>query len=169
MQSRDLLKGRMPHIFITTFEAGGFFADYMWDYATSFFSWAVPQTKWEFNHMKWIFGVDTAADVFRSMMQYTFATSGQSTVLDNIKCPVFLTGAAASIYASPEVGTWRVYNGLTHLPEDQKEVWIATELGEGGLQAKVGSFGLLNQKAFAWLDKMFKVDRKISIGSKGEL
>jgi len=157
----DLVKGRMPHMFITTFEAGGFAPDHLWDYAVSVFSWLNAQTKWEFTHMKWIFGVDTAAEVFRSMMRYTFANEDETIFLDKVKCPVMVTGAAASIYAAPEVGTWRVYNCLDHIPEEQKMTWIATDLGEGGLQAKVGSFGILNQKTFAWLDKMFKIDRKI--------
>lgn len=161
----DLLKGRMPDFLINTFEAGGFAADYAWDYLVKVLGWANFQTKWEFTHLKWIFGVDNAADVFRTMMKYTLVSADGTLFLDKVKCPVMVTGAAASIYAKPEISTCRIFNNLVNIPEGQKMQWIATDAGEGGLQSKVGSFGILTQKTYAWLDKMFKIDRKISLNN----
>ncbi|MCJ1280135.1 hypothetical protein MMC21_007962 [Puttea exsequens] len=156
----DLLKGRMPEFLIHTFEAGGFASDDMWEYAITVLGWWNFQTQWEFNHLRWMFGVDSAADVFREMMKYSLARSDRTQYLHDVKCPVMVTGAAASIYAKPEISTTRIYNTLEHIPEKQKIQWIATDVAEGGLQSKIGAFGVLTQKTFSWLDKMFQVDRK---------
>jgi pimeloyl-ACP methyl ester carboxylesterase len=158
----DLLKGRMPQFLIDTFEAGGFAADYMWDYAVSLLGWWNFQTKWEFNHLRWMFGVDTAPDAFRKMMEFSLARSDHTRYLHSIKCPVMVTGAAAAIYAKPEISTMQIYKDLAHLGEDRREMWIATDAAEGGLQSKIGAFGVANERTFAFLDRQFKIDRKIS-------
>ena len=157
----DLLKGRMPDFLINTFEAGGFAADEMWEYLVTVLGWMSFQTKWEFNHLRWMFGVSSASDVFRKMMEYTLATSDGNQYLHSVKCPVMVTGAAASIYAKPEISTTRIYNTLSHLRQDQKMQWIATDPAEGGLQSKIGAFGILTLRMFAWLDEVFKIDRKL--------
>ena len=156
----DLLKGRMPEFLIHTFEAGGFASDEMWEHLVTVLGWMNFQTKWEFNHLRWMFGVQSAADVFRQMMKYTLATTANSQYLDSVKCPVMVTGAAASIYAKPEISTIRIYQALSHVPEEQKMQWIATDAAEGGLQSKVGAFGVLTQQTFSWLDRIFSIDRK---------
>ena len=155
----DLLKGRMPEFLIHTFEAGGFAADYMWDYLISVLGWFDFQTKWEFNHLRWMFGKDSTADVFHEMMRYSLASRDKTQYLHKVKCPVMVTGAAHSIYAKPEISTMRIMKTLSHIPEDKKLMWIATDPADGGLQSKVGAFGTLTQKTYAWLDEMFQIDR----------
>lgn len=164
----DLLKGRMPEFLIHTFEAGGFAADYIWDYLMDALGWMNFQTKWEFNHLRWMFGVDSAAEVFRKMQTFTLAAPDHTQYLHQVKCPVMVTGAAASIYAKPEISTTRIYNTLSHLPVNQKMQWIATNAAEGGLQSKIGAFGILTQRTFAWLDEILKIDRKMSLKDKNQ-
>ena len=157
----DLLKGRMPDYLINAFEAGGFAADEMWDYLVAVLGWMNFQTKWEFHHLQWMFGVNTAADVFRKMQQFTLARQDHGQFLHSVKCPIMVTGAAASIYAKPEVSTTRIYDTLGHIREEEKLQWIATDVTEGGLQSKVGAFGVLIRRTYEWLDGVFKIDRKL--------
>ena len=124
------------------------------------------QTKWEFNHLRWMFGVDSASEVFRKMQTFTLAAPDHTQYLHQVKCPVMVTGAAASIYAKPEISTTRIYDTLSHLPVNQKMQWIATNAAEGGLQSKIGALGILTQRIFAWLDEIFKIDRKMSLKHK---
>ena len=158
----DLLKGRMPDFLINSFETGAFASDAFWNNLVGVLSWMNFQVKWEFNHLKWIFGVKTPADVMRCMMQWTLSRPDESEYLHSVRCPVFVTGAASSIYAKPEISTTRIYNELGHLRADQKKEWISRDVAEGGLQAKVGAFGLSAQRTFAWLDGQFGIDRKIA-------
>lgn len=158
----DVLKGRMPEFLIHTFEAGGFAADGMWDHLVTVLGWMSFQTKWEFNHLRWMFGVESAADVFRAMMTYTLSSSDKTQYLHSVKCPVMVTGAAASLYAAPDISTERIYNALSHLPENKKVQWIATDAAEGGLQSKVGAFGILAFKTYAFLDDVFEIERVVA-------
>ncbi|KAF2136069.1 uncharacterized protein K452DRAFT_303087 [Aplosporella prunicola CBS 121167] len=159
----DLVKGRMPDFFINTFEAGGFASDEAWDYLVDFLSWVNVQTRWEFNHLRWMLGVQSAADVFRKMQEFTFSREDGVDVLHSVHCPVMVTGAGYSMYAKPEISTTRIYNCLSHLDENQRLQWIATEPGDGGLQSKVGAFGALTRRSFEWLDKLLEIDRKIPL------
>lgn len=158
----DLLKGRMPDAVIHTFEAGGFAPDALWDNFLSLLKWANAQTRWESDLTFWMLGVNTAADMFRRMMQFTFATADGTGFLVKVKCPVFVTGARYSLYSQPETSTDRIYQELVNVPDDKKVKWVGEYPGEGGLQSKVGAFGVLTQKAFAFLDTQFGIDRKIA-------
>ena len=97
--------------------------------------WMNFQTKWEFNHLRWMFGVDSVVDVFRKMQTFTLARPDHTQFLHQVKCPVMVTGAAASIYAKPEVSTTRIYITPCRICLlDQKLQWIATDAAKGGLQ-----------------------------------
>ncbi|KAH9906644.1 alpha/beta-hydrolase [Xylariomycetidae sp. FL2044] len=158
----DLLKGRMPDVIIDTFVAGGFAPDALWDKFLGLLKWLDIQTRWESELSFWMLGVRNTADMFRRMMQFTFATSDGNGFLPRVKCPVFLTGARYSLYSQPEISTERIFNELVNVPDTKKAKWIAEEAGEGGLQSKVGAFSLLTRKAFAFLDVQFEIDRKIT-------
>jgi hypothetical protein len=93
------------------------------------------------------------------MRLYTLATPDGTGHLSRVKCPVFVTGAKFSLYCQPEVSTERIYRELVNAPEKVK--WIADNAGYGGLQSKVGAFGVLTQKAFAFLDKTFDIKRSL--------
>lgn len=156
----DLLKGRMPDFIINTYEAGGFAADYVWDWFVDMLCYFDFQTRWEFNHLRWIYGKAAAFDVLGRMRDFTLARPGKDDRLKDIKCPVLVTGAAGSIYAKPAVSTVKIFDGLSHLG-DKRSMWIATDMAEGGLQSKIGAFGLLTRKTYAWLDQQFGIVRHI--------
>lgn len=54
----------------------------------------------------------------------------------------------------------RIYRELEHLGV-KRRLWLASTPEEGGLQAKVGAFGLVNNKAFGFLDEVFDIKRVI--------
>lgn len=140
--------------FINTFLAGGFAPDPLWDRFLGLLKWWDVQTRWESDLTCWMLGVDSAAAMFHRMMQFSFATADGKGFLHKVKCPVFVTGARFSLYCQPEISTMRIYNELVNVPEDKKVAWVGEDAGEGGLQSKVGAFGVLNQKAFAFLDNV---------------
>ncbi|XP_014554306.1 hypothetical protein COCVIDRAFT_105327 [Bipolaris victoriae FI3] len=158
----DLLKGRMPQPVIDTFVAGGFAPDSLWDSFLGLLKWWDVQTRWESDLSFWMHGVNTTADMFRSMMRFTFATPDGTGFLHKVKCPVFVTGARFSLYTQPEISTDRIYEELINVPKEKKVKWIGEEAGAGGLQSKVGAFGILTRKAFTFLDAQFGIDRKIA-------
>ncbi|KAK7749849.1 hypothetical protein SLS53_000430 [Cytospora paraplurivora] len=157
----DMLKGRVPDFLLNAFIAGGFAPDGFWNGILGLSMWTSVQTDWEMSLMRWMLGASDQADVLRKMRLYTFATGDGGGHLAKVKCPVFLTGARYSLYCLPEVSTERIYRELVNVPDEQKIKWIAQDMGEGGLQSKVGAFGVLAQKTFAFLDNMFGIDRSI--------
>ncbi|KAI2844417.1 hypothetical protein CBS147343_4671 [Aspergillus niger] len=159
----DIMKGRMPEYLIHMFETDqGCAPDSFFNGLVRFLQWANFQARWEFNHLKTIFGVEAPSDAFRAMMTYTLSRSDEKEYLADVHCPVFVTGAAAALYAKPEFSTDRIYNALGHLRDQDKLKWIAADAAQGGLQAKVGAFGLSAHRTFAWLDQHFGIDRKIT-------
>ncbi|KAF4303058.1 hypothetical protein GTA08_BOTSDO08568 [Botryosphaeria dothidea] len=126
------------------------------------------QPRWEFNHMKWALGRDNEHDVVRRMLDFSLRRPDGSEVLHDVRCPVLVTGAGSSFYFDPEQTTRKITGKLTHLREDQKEEWIATDIAFGGLQAKIGAFGYGMQRTFAWLDKVWKIERKPLTGGVGD-
>lgn len=152
----DLLKGRVPD----SIAESPAVPDWVWDNMSALLGWWNVQTRWELKLTGWMLGArpGSAADNFRQMRRYTLE-DGQ---LELVRCPVFVTGARHSLYSSPEVSTERVYRELVNVSDDDKAMWIGEDEGEGGLAAKAGAFGVLNQKAFAWLDGVFGIERRIS-------
>ncbi|RLL93807.1 hypothetical protein CFD26_101742 [Aspergillus turcosus] len=159
----DLMRSRMPAIMLNTFVAGGIVPDGGWDYVFGVLGRLNAMTGWEFNFGQWIFGVSGAADLLRAMQRYTLSASDGSRYLHKVRCPVMVTGARGSLYSPPEISTCRIYKELVNVQEDRKMMWVAEDVAEGALQSKVGAFNLLTTKAFAWLDRMFEIDRKIAL------
>lgn len=58
-----------------------------------------------------------------------------------------------------EEHTMRVFDDLGHLEEKCRGVWMPNRPEVGGLQAKIGAFGLVNLKAYAFLDEVFGIWR----------
>ncbi|KAI1170326.1 alpha/beta-hydrolase [Nemania sp. FL0916] len=157
----DMLKGRVPDFLLNAFVAGGFAPDGFWNGLLGMAMWASVQTDWEMSLMRWMLGAGDMADVLRKMRLYTFATGEGESHLARVRCPVFVTGARFSLYCLPEVSTERIYEELVNVPEGKKVKWVAQDAGQGGLQSKVGAFGILTQKTFAFLDDVFGIDRKL--------
>jgi hypothetical protein len=53
----------------------------------------------------------------------------------------------------------KVFDGLGHLEERWRRVWMPNRPEEGGLQAKIGAFGLANMKVYGFLDEVFGIRR----------
>lgn len=136
----------------------------------TFFNWMLGwsqhmsfQTRWEFQHAMMATGVDTPADVYRTMSQYRLVEPDGSSILDRVKCPVFLSGARDTLYWTPEQSTLRIFEGLSKLEagEDGKYLWLPVGWGQGSLQAKVGAWSHFHHKMFQWLDRVLGVRRSV--------
>ncbi|KAI1376079.1 alpha/beta hydrolase [Hypoxylon crocopeplum] len=117
--------------------------------------------RWEFGLGMSMMGTETPAQTLRRFQAFSLNVSNGdgSPILERIRCPVMLTGASRSIYSSAQDGTLTIYNNLSQVPDNCKEVWIPDELGSGGLTAKVGAWALLAQKSFQFLDKHLGIQR----------
>lgn len=154
----DMATERLPPSLINAW-ISGWLTDSVFNSVWAFLSRFAFQLKFEVSLCVWIFGKSTAALAVKEMRKWTLRKGDNQEFLSSVVCPVLVTGAAETIYQRPEISTLRVFNALTHLPDDKKEVWIATEVGQGGLQAKVGAWRLVQQRTFQFLDKHFEIRR----------
>jgi pimeloyl-ACP methyl ester carboxylesterase len=158
----DLATDRMPPAFINAWISGwlsdGFFNS-VWGFLSKF----AFQLKWEVTLCMWIFGKPSAALAMKEMRKWTLKQGNNQEFLSSVNCPVLVSGAAGTIYTKPEISTLRVAKALSHLPDDKKEVWIASEVGQGGLQAKVGAWRIVQQRTFQFLDKHLGVERPVLV------
>ncbi|KAL2173698.1 Alpha/Beta hydrolase protein [Thermothelomyces heterothallicus CBS 202.75] len=124
-------------------------------------------TRWEFQLGMAMMGTATPADTLRRFRDFDLdvAPDGKGPIVDRIRCPVLLTGASRSVYASAGESTIAIYNALSGVSESQKEVWIPEEIGNGGMTAKVGAWGLLSHKIFRFFDKWLHVSRDKTEGN----
>jgi hypothetical protein len=120
------------------------------------------QAGWEMNLGKSNMGVEKVTAMLRRFKDFSLETERDGKTLDKITCPVFLTGPGAGreMYASADDSTFKVQKLLTKVSESNKEVWVPTDVAEGGLTAKIGALALLAQKSFEFLDKHFEIKRK---------
>ena len=122
-----------------------------------FAAYLMLQMRWELGLSQWIFGVHTPADALLEMKKYSL----KGHYLKQVRCPVLVSSAASSLYLKPSVDAQRVLDDLDHLPSSKKRLWLASEPEDGGLQAKVGAFGLSAQRTVQFLDEHFGIDRKV--------
>ncbi|KAH6641937.1 Alpha/Beta hydrolase protein [Chaetomium tenue] len=117
--------------------------------------------RWEMELSMGILGTSTPGDMLRrcQSLDLDVAPDGKGKITDWIRYPVLLTGAPSSVYASPDESTMVIYEALSQISEEQKETWIPKEVGQGGLTAKVGAWGLLAQRSLQFLDKHLHVVR----------
>ncbi|CRK30780.1 hypothetical protein BN1708_015866 [Verticillium longisporum] len=123
----------------------------------------------------WMFGIDIPSEMFRRVMHFTLgevpplgrerspggASGDQQGFLRLIKCPVLVSGAGQSLYFKTLGDTTKqIQTELVNVPESEKVVWFSEEPGEGGIQAKIGAFGLAHMRTFAFLDKKFGIQRQ---------
>ncbi|OGM50031.1 alpha/beta hydrolase [Aspergillus bombycis] len=149
---------RMPAPFIKAWTSG-WLGDGIFNGTMNILSRLNFQIKWEMNQVQWAMGMKTPADAMRRMQDFTLRTADGGEYLDQVKCPVMVTGAAASIYATEDPSANKVFSRLQHLPDERKRLWIGKEVSDGGLQAKVGIFGLAQHRVFAFLDEQFGIHR----------
>jgi pimeloyl-ACP methyl ester carboxylesterase len=117
------------------------------------------QTRWEFENSTWMFGVKEPSQMFRRTMQFVLQEKDGSNFLHRLTCPVMITGAGQSLYFKLHNTTERIHAQLINVKEEDKEVWAPEQAALGGLQAKMGAFGLVQMKTFAFLDDKFGIKR----------
>lgn len=113
------------------------------------------QLRWELGLTQWIFGVDSPAEALLEMKKYSLRAGN----LEKVRCPVLVSSATQSLYLEPSVDARRILDDLADLPEENKRLWVASEPEDGGLQAKVGAFGLYAQRMLQFLDEHFGIER----------
>lgn len=116
------------------------------------------QLRWEVGLTSAFWGIESPARVMKEMKRYTL----MGGFLKKVRCPVFISGAGKSLYFDTEEHTMRVFDDLGHLGESNRKLWVPSRPEEGGLQAKVGSFGLVNMKVYNFLDDVFGVRRIVN-------
>lgn len=118
-------------------------------------------SRWEFSLGKRMMGTKTPGETLRRFQLFSLDNvKGSGSVVDQITCPVLVTGAAKTIYASAGSSTMRIHQRLTKIMEIDKDIWIPEQPGQGGLTGKVGAWGLLAQRTFEFLDRHFDIKRE---------
>ncbi|KAL8840024.1 MAG: hypothetical protein Q9170_001508 [Blastenia crenularia] len=120
------------------------------------------QMRWEVSLSGTFYGLRSPAEIMLEMKKYTLATAEGGSLLERVKCPVLVSGAARSLYVNADHHTMRAYNALSGLKETKgdKQVWMSPSPGQGALQAKMGAMQLANQRTFKFLDEKFGIQRK---------
>ncbi|KAH6869504.1 Alpha/Beta hydrolase protein [Thelonectria olida] len=157
----ELCLSRAPQAFFKLWDSG-WVPDGTFDAFTDRHGRGNFQAGWEINLGKSSMGVEKPTTMFRRFKEFTLEPADGKTILDKITCPVFITGPGAGqdMYSSAEDSTFKIHRLLTNVPDNNKEVWIPTDVAEGGLTAKVGAWALLAQKTFEFLDKHFDIKRR---------
>ena len=156
----DLALTRAPQSFVKLWDSG-WVPDGTFDSFTDAHCKGNFQAGWEMGLGKSSMGVVKATAMLRRFKDFSLDNKKDGKILDRITCPVFLTGPGAGqdMYASADDSTFKIRKLLTKVSEGKKEVWVPTDVAEGGLTAKIGAWALLAQKSFEFLDRQFEVKR----------
>ncbi|QGI99679.1 hypothetical protein CEK26_012748 [Fusarium fujikuroi] len=152
----EITRSRMPPWFINGW-LSGWVSDGVFNWVVDGLTAVNFQIAWEFGHGKWVFGVETPADVLRVMQKISL----KGGYLEKIKCPTLITGAADSFYFTPDINANIIFEGLTALEPNDKHLWIGKGVEGGGLQAKIGALAVVHHKMFTWLDSTFAIKRDV--------
>lgn len=157
----DLALTRAPQSFVKLWDSG-WVSDDIFDSFTDRYCKGNFQAGWEMSLGKSSMDVEKSTAMLRRFKDFSLETKKDGKTLDRITCPVFLTGPGAGrdMYASADDSTFKIQKLLTKVSESNREVWVPTDVAEGGLTAKIGAWALLAQKSFEFLDKRFEVKRK---------
>jgi pimeloyl-ACP methyl ester carboxylesterase len=123
------------------------------------------QMRWEIWTTSRFLGAEDPCGLLRQMRRYTLKGSvadDKQGYLERVQCPVLVTGAVDSLYFKVDEHSALVYEALSH---PDKKLWVASQPGEGSLQAKVGAMALCNQRAYQFLDGVFNISREVSSSS----
>lgn len=113
------------------------------------------QLQWEVGVTAAFWGIESPARILKEMKRYSL----KGGFLKKVRCPVFVSGAGKSLYFDTEEHTMKVFNDLAHLGEQERRLWMPSRPDEGGLQAKIGAFGLANMNAYRFLDEVLGIRR----------
>lgn len=123
------------------------------------------QARWELTLMGNLYGVRRPSQIMQTMKEYTLRRKSKSdsddegSYLNDVHASVLVTGAGKSLYLDVDDHTTRVFRALKSQSPSEKQLWVAQNPGEGGLQAKIGAIELCNQKTFRFLDQQFGITR----------
>nr|A0A8F4NUL3.1 RecName: Full=Alpha/beta hydrolase pydG; AltName: Full=Pyrrocidines biosynthesis cluster protein G [Acremonium sp.]QXF14596.1 PydG [Acremonium sp.] len=157
----ELCLSRAPKAFFKLWDSG-WVPDSTFDTFTDVHGRGNFQSGWEINLGRSSMGAEKPTAMFRRFKDFTLEpAAGEVPILDKIRCAVFLTGPGAGqdMYSSAEESTFKIHRLLSNVPDSNKEVWVPTDVAEGGLTAKIGAWALLAQKTFEFLDKHFDIKR----------
>ncbi|KAL2074260.1 hypothetical protein VTL71DRAFT_8038 [Oculimacula yallundae] len=154
----DIVKSRMPGFFINGWLSGTI-SDNLFNTVSRFMSKFNFQLAWEFAQNEWCYGVQNPAEMMRFMQTMTLQSPEGTEYLDRVRCPVLVTGAEQAIYFEPRMNAERIMENLGHLDDADKQLWVGEAPAKGGLQAKIGSLSLMNQRQFEFLDRQFGIQR----------
>lgn len=73
-----------------------------------------------------------------------------------------MAGAADRAYFPAEDNAVKVYNLLERLHPGQGKLWVAKDIGSGGLQAEAAAISVIHDKTFKWLNQVLHIDRVAS-------
>ncbi|KAL8974907.1 MAG: hypothetical protein Q9197_000876 [Variospora fuerteventurae] len=120
------------------------------------------QMQWEVGLSGTFYGLRSPAEIMLEMKKYSLAATGDASLLEGVKCPVLVSGAASSLYVNADHHTMKAYHALSGLKESkgEKQVWMSASPGQGALQAKMGAMQLANQRTFCFLDEHFGISRE---------
>jgi len=118
------------------------------------------QMKWEVYLAGAFWQLDSPTAILLEMKKFTFKLPNERSFLERVKCPTLVSGADKSLYLNVSNHTMAVWNGLEHLAEKDKDIWISAKPADGALQAKIGAFGLSNEYTFRFLDQKFGIKRE---------
>lgn len=104
---------------------------------------ALPKIKWFFEDARWKFGIETPAELLRTLQQYTMAG-----IADRIRCPMAIVDAEADLFMTKQ--PQMVYEALTC--EKVLLRFTADDAAETHCQA--GAIALCAQRTFDWLDSV---------------
>ena len=154
----EVARSRMPGWFINSW-LDGTMSDYWFNGISNFLARFNFQLKWEFLHSQWTYGVGSPADVMRVMQTMSLKSPDGAQYLKKVHCPVMVTGAAQTIYFEPDINAEQIMANLGHLKPEHKLLWVGDGESDGGIQAKVATLSLMDQKMFEWLDAQFGMRR----------
>lgn len=155
----DFATGQTNKTFLAAWEAG-WISDKMVDAIVGLMTKLSFNMRWNIHTGGTIYGVRTPCAILKHFQEFTLDLPQGGSLLDQVRCPVFVTGAADSLYVSVDSSAKKVFDRLqSQKPGTEKQLWVGEDPGAGGLQAKVGAMHLTNQRVFSFLDTQFNVCR----------
>ncbi|OBT75972.1 hypothetical protein VF21_05745 [Pseudogymnoascus sp. 05NY08] len=152
----DIADSRIPPVFLKAWNTLGdnFFNRFVRSLGKVDF-----RTRFEFSHARYALGLPDFAQATREFKKFTLRAENGSEYLEQVTCPVFVTGAADWAYFPAEGNATKVYEVLQRLHPSKSKLWIAKGIGSGGLQAKVAAISVVHNRTFEWLDEIFEFSR----------
>lgn len=92
------------------------------------------RTRFEFSHARFALGLPDDAQSTRLLKKFTLRGEDGCEYLVQVKCPVFVTGAADWAYFPAQGNATKIYDAIERLHPGKAKLWIAKGVGSGGLQ-----------------------------------